>query len=74
MDQEVATLGKRSEIKMSKAHQNTVTHLQEIKDLVVAVYKSQQKMWRAIESMSNELQELVQGGVGTEVERMQIHY
>ena len=42
-----------------------MTHLKEIKDLVVVVWESQQKMWGPIEGISKELQELVQGDIGT---------
>ena len=57
--QEVLALETKLETKMNEVHHTTATHLQEIKDLVVAVQESQQKMWGSIEKISKDLQELV---------------
>ena len=56
------------EEKMNEAHQATMTRLQEIKDSLAVVQENQQKMWRAIDRMTKEVQELVQGDIGTDGE------
>ena len=52
VDQKIAVLEARLEARMNETRQITATHLQEIKDLVVVVEESQQKMCGAIERMS----------------------
>ena len=42
--------------------------LQEINDLVAAVQEGQQKIWGAIESISKDLQELIQKDAGADEE------
>ena len=49
------------EVKYNEVHKETASTLQDIKDQVAAIRDSQQKMWRTIDSMGKELQELVRG-------------
>ena len=48
-----------------KPIQDTASTLEELKSTVAAVCETQERMWRAIDNMSKEVQELVQGYVGT---------
>ena len=42
--------------------------LEQLKEIVVEIRESQEKIWRAIDGMSKEIQELVQRDVGIEGE------
>ena len=54
--------------RMNENCQTTAIHLPEISDLVTTVKDSQQKMWRAIKGINNDLQELIQKNTGTDEE------
>ena len=52
---------------MNEVHQDTGSTLEDLKTTVVAVRESQERMWWwAIDGMSKEVQELVQGDAGTD--------
>ena len=68
IDKEITTLKTKLMVKMNEDRQTTATCLQEIKDSLVAVQESQQRMWGTIERISNDLQELVRKDTGTEGE------
>ena len=65
VDRNVASLEVEGEVCFNQVYQETAATLQEIKDLVEATQESQEKMWRVVEGMSKELEELAQGDVGT---------
>ena len=53
------------EPKFNKVHQDTTSLLQELKSIVTAIHESQKRMWRIIDSMRKEVQEVVHGDAGT---------
>ena len=68
INQKVVLLEAHVEAKVNEVRQGTTSLLEELKATVVVVRESQEKMGRAMERMSNELQELVQRDAGTEGE------
>ena len=46
-------------MRYNKVRQETTSTLQEIKDQVTVAWDSQEKMWRTIDGMGKELQDLV---------------
>ena len=54
--------------RVNEVRQETYSTLEILKETVAAVRESQEKMWRAMDGMSNEIQELVQREAGTEQE------
>ena len=67
VNKKIAVLEAKLESKMNETHQTTATTLQGINEIVAALRDSQQKMWRVIECMSNELQELIPGDATRDV-------
>ena len=68
-----ATLGKKAvslemyvESRVNEVRQETSSTLEQLKETVVAIRESQERMWRAIDGMSKDVQELVQKDAGTE--------
>ena len=68
LEKEVESLEARMEGKYNETHREIASTLQDIKDQVVAVRDNQQKMWRAIDNMGKERQELPQGGASIDEE------
>ena len=54
------------ESRVNEVRQETSSTLEQLKETVVAVRESQERMWRAIDRMSKDVQELVQKDAGTE--------
>ena len=52
--------------RVNEVRRETSSTLEQLKETVVAVRESQERMWRAIDRMSKDVQELVQKDAGTE--------
>ena len=70
-----ATLGKKAvsletyvEMRVNEVCQSIASTLEQLKETVAAVRESQERMWRAIDGMSTEVQQLVQRDAGIEDE------
>ena len=56
------------ESRVNEVRQETSSTLKQLKETIAAVRESQERMWRAIDEMNKDVQELVQKDVGTEDE------
>ena len=65
LNKKVVSLEARVEAKANEIRQDTASTLEELKVIVAPVRESQERMWRAIDNMSKEVQELVQGDPST---------
>ena len=54
------------ESRVNEVHRETSSTLEQLKETVAAVRESQERMWRAIDGMSKDVQALVQKDAGTE--------
>ena len=54
------------ESRVNEVRQETSSTLEQLEETVAAVRESQERMWRAIDGMSKDVQELVQKDAGTE--------
>ena len=54
------------ESRVNEVRQETSSTLEQLKETIAAVHESQERMWRAIDGMSKDVQELVQKDAGTE--------
>ena len=54
--------------RVNEVRQDTNSTLEQLKEIVAAFRESQERMWRAIDEMSKDVQELVQRDAGTEDE------
>ena len=66
LDRKAVSLETYVESRVNEVHQETSSTLEQLKETVVAVRESQERMWRAIDGMSKDVQELVQKDAGTE--------
>ena len=66
LDKKVVSVETYLEIRVNEVHEDTTSTLEQLNEIVAAVCESQEKMWRAIDRMSKEIQELFQRDVGTE--------
>ena len=67
-DKKAVSLETYVETRVNEVCQSIASTLEQLKETVVAVRESQERMWRAIDGMSTEVQELVQRDVGIEDE------
>ena len=65
LDKKIVLLEMYVEMRVNEVHQSTTSTLEQLKETVVAVRGSQERMWRAIDRMSTEVQELFQTDDGT---------
>ena len=65
LNRNVVSLEEHVEAKANEIRQDTASTLEELKSTMVVVHESQERMWRAIDSMSKEVQELVQRDTST---------
>ena len=56
------------ESRVNEVRQETSSTLEQLKETIAAVQERQERMWRAIDGMSKDVQELVQRDAGTEDE------
>ena len=70
-----AALGKRAvlletyvEMRVNEVYQSTTSNLEQLKETIAAVHESQERIWRAIDGMNMEVQEMVQRDAGTKGE------
>ena len=68
LDKKAVSLETYMEKKVNSIRQDTTSTLEQLKETVVAVRESKEKMWRAIDGMSKEIQDLVQRDAATEGE------
>ena len=66
LDKTTVSLETYMETRLNKVRQDTNSTLEQLKETVAAVYESQERMWRTIDGMSKDVQELVQKDAGTE--------
>ena len=60
LNRKVVSLEVYMEARLNEVHQDTTSTLQELKETVAVVRESQEKVRRAIDGMSKEVQEMVQ--------------
>ena len=68
LDKKAALLEIYVETRVNEVCQDTNSILEQLKETRAAVHESQERMWRAIDGMSKDVQELVQRDAGTENE------
>ena len=68
LNEKVVSLEAYMEMQKNSIRQDTTSTLEQLKEMVAAVHESQEKMWRAIDGMSKEIQDLVQRDAGIEGE------
>ena len=68
LDNRAVSLETYVQSRVNEVRQETYSTLKTLKETVAAVRESQEKMWRAMDGMSKEIQELVQREAGTEEE------
>ena len=56
------------ESRVNEVREDTNSTLEQLKETVVAVCESQERMWWSIDGMSKDVQELVQRDIGTDEE------
>ena len=61
VNRKVVSLQTHVEAKANEIRQATASTLEELKSIVVVVRENLERMWQAINGMSKEAQELVQG-------------
>ena len=66
LDRKVVSLETYVESRVNEVRRETSSTLEQLKETMAAVCESQERMWRAIDGMSKDVQELVQNEVGTE--------
>ena len=66
LNRKAVSLETYMESRVNEVHQETNSTLEQLKETVAAVHESQERMWRAIDRMSKDVQELVQKDTGTE--------
>ena len=66
LDRKAVSLETYVESRVNEVRRETSSTLQQLKETVAAVCESQERMWRAIDGMSKDVQELVQKDAGTE--------
>ena len=66
LDRKVVSLETYVESRVNEVRRETSSTLDQLKETVAAVCESQERMWRAIDGMSKDVQELVQKDAGTE--------
>ena len=60
LDKKAVSLDTYVESRVNDVRQETSSTLQQLKETVAAVRESQERMWKAIDGMSKDVQELVQ--------------
>ena len=65
LDERAVSLETYMEMKINSIRQDTNSTFEQLKEMVAAVRGSQEKMWRAIDGMSKEIQDLVQRDAST---------
>ena len=68
LDKKVVSLETFVESRVNEVCQDTNSTLEQLKEIVAAMRESQERMWRAIDGMSQDVQELVQRDVGTKAD------
>ena len=66
LDRKAVLLETYVESRVNEVRQETSSTLDQLKETIGAVRESQERMWRAIDRMSKDVQEVVQKDVGTE--------
>ena len=66
LDRKAISLETYVESRVNQVRQETSSTLEQLKETVAVVHQSQERMWRAIDGMSKDVQELVQKDAGTE--------
>ena len=66
LNRKIVSLEAYVESRVNEVRRETSSTLEQLKETVVAVRESQERMWRAIDGMSKDVQELVQKDAGTE--------
>ena len=66
LDKKAMSLEMYVESRVNEVRQETSSTLEQLKETIAAVHESQERMWRAIDGMSKDAQELVQKDTGIE--------
>ena len=66
LDRKAVLLETYVESRVNEVRQETSSTLEQLKETVAAVHESQERMWRAIDGMSKDVQELVHKDASTE--------
>ena len=59
LDKKAVSLETYVETRLNEVRQDTNSTLEQLKETIVTVQESQERMWRAIDKMSKDVQELV---------------
>ena len=68
LDKKAISLETYVETRVNEVRQDTNSTLEQLKETIAAVHESQERMWRAIDGMSKDIQELVQRDTGIDEE------
>ena len=71
LDKRAVLLETYVESRVNEVHKETNSTLEQFKEIVAVVRESQERMWRAIDGMSKEVQELFKGTLALRMTKKQ---